>query len=393
MKHKILGFQIINILAENFLFVDAEHRSSDYTFKSHTIDISKPCAIPQHLRNAHALLVEHGVVPAMKAWKRSGETMRCWCCGEVMAWKNGFELRCQSGRKCKRPLLRNPEFAFTPFYRKQQSGSRDDIDFVSFVRSAWTLGCKIQNDAALHLVKSPDTKTETARTRIFREYRLHKIALAFAELDNAQKIEYPIDVLEVDTARHGSRKDTSTGNRIHTGRQLLFKTRKSKQWSTHPLPTSTSSGSRGSKPETKEEVTPLVTSKMPHGGLLAADGAKAWQSAARRAKEALLLKGVSHQKKIFTPTTRVPKQDMHWKARKFLKRQSETKKPLTREYKKHWVLAAGDQACESQFAHIQQTNARPLECRAKGKRCMTWQEHCTVKLLLPCCGILVSSEC
>lgn len=316
-------------------------------------------------QSARNLLIKHGVLPDIKTWKRNPKPMYCWLCSQPMEWKDGVSLRCTAGRACSRPLLKTPDYVFTPFFRQQQSGKKDTIDFVSFVRSAWALGCKIQNDAALHLVKKPDARIETARDRVFHEYRLHKIALAFSELDHAEKIQYPIDILEVDTARHGSRKDAATGDRIHTGRQLVFKTRKTKEWSTHSLGTSKSSGSRGSKPETKAEVTPLVTRKMPRGGLLAADGARAWKGAARSADKAPLLPGVCHQKKVFTPTSRVLKKDVGSKARRFLKRQSETKKPLVREYQKHWVLAGGDQACESQFAHIQSTSKR---VQGSGKR-------------------------
>jgi len=54
----------------------------------------------------------------------------------------------------------------------------------------------------------------------------------------------------------------------------LFKPRRSKQWTTHILGESRSSGSRKSKPETKLEVTPFVQQKLPHGAILAADGAR-----------------------------------------------------------------------------------------------------------------------
>ena len=202
------------------------------------------------------------------------------------------------------------------------------------------------------------------RTRIFKLYRLHKIALAYSEFHIAKALSFPAnDVIEVDTARHGSRRED--GDRVHTGRQLLFKARRSKQWTTHILGESRSSGSRGSKPETKLEVTPLVEQKVPHGAILAADGAGAWVSAANAGKKVPLLKGVSHAKKIFTPVSRLQKKDLGDKARRFLKRQS-VRGGLCKDYKKHFVLAAGDQACESQFAHIQQTSAR-----LQGK----WQEN------------------
>lgn len=274
-------------------------------------------------------------------------------------------LRCPASTTiCSRPRIPNPTWAFTPFYNLQNGGfAPEQVDFVAFIRSAYCIGVKVTNDAAIHLVKDAGIPTETMRTRIFKLYRLHKIALAYSEFHIAKALSFPAnDVIEVDTARHGSRRED--GDRVHTGRQLLFKARRSKQWTTHILGESRSSGLRGSKPETKLEVTPLVEQKVPHGAILAADGAAAWVSAANAGKKVPLLKGVSHAKKIFTPVSRLQKKDLGDKARRFLKRQS-VRGGLCKDYKKHFVLAGGDQACESQFAHIQQTSAR---LQGKGKK-------------------------
>ena len=288
----------------------------------------------------------------------------CWKCQTTMKMQPDGSLRCPASTTiCSRPRIPNPTWAFTPFYNLQSGGAQEQVDFVAFIRSAYCIGVKVTNDAAIHLVKDEGIPTETMRTRIFKLYRLHKIALAYSEFHIAKALSFPAnDVIEVDTARHGSRRED--GDRVHTGRQLLFKARRSKQWTTHILGESRSSGSRGSKPETKLEVTPLVEQKVPHGAILAADGAGAWVSAANAGKKVPLLKGVSHAKKIFTPVSRLQKKDLGDKARRFLTRQS-VRGGLCKDYKKHFVLAAGDQACESQFAHIQQTSAR---LQGKGKK-------------------------
>ena len=319
------------------------------------------CSHRQPLRKARKLLVEHGILLPGRA--RHMPRFSCWKCQTTMTKQPDGSLRCPVSKTiCSRPRVTDPTWAFTPFYNLQSFGDQEQVDFVAFIRSAYCIGLKVTNDAAIHLVKEAGIPTETMRTRLFKLYRLHKIALAYGEFHIAKALSFPAnDVIEVDTARHGSRRDA--GDRVHTGRQLLFKARRSKKWTTHVLGQSRSSGSRGSKPETKSEVTPLVQQKVPQGAILAADGAAAWVSAAKTGKTHLL-KGVSHAKKIFTPVSRLLKKDISEKARRFLKKQS-VPGGLCKDYKKHFVLAAGDQACESQFAHIQQTSAR---LQGKGKK-------------------------
>ena len=96
----------------------------------------------------------------------------------------------------------------------------------------------------------------------------------------------------------------NSGQRVHSGRTLVLKGRQSKKRSSQPLHVKSSTGKRGMGPETAEEVSPAIQKQVPKSALLPVDGARAWKRAADGRQ---ILTGVNHQKKIFTPASKVEK--------------------------------------------------------------------------------------
>ena len=110
-------------------------------------------------------------------------------------------------------------------------------------------------------------------------------------------------------------------------------------------------------PETKEEVTPFIQSKMGKGTALAPDGGRAFAAAAAKSSKPIL-KGVAHGKNVWTPVARLAKKDLDSATVRMLKKHAKGKRPSVREYKAHFVICAGDQGAESTFAHIKNTMRR-----------------------------------
>ena len=88
----------------------------------------------------------------------------------------------------------------------------------------------------------------------------------------AQAVVFKDEVVETDTARTAGRMESNS--RTHTGRTLVLKGRKTKQWTAVALRPSSTSGRRGCPPETASEVRKPLQRSLGPGGVLAADGAK-----------------------------------------------------------------------------------------------------------------------
>ncbi|CAK0857626.1 unnamed protein product, partial [Prorocentrum cordatum] len=124
------------------------------------------------------------------------------------------------------------------------------------------------------------------------------------------------------------------------GRVLVHKGRFSKKWTAKALKARHSSAKRGSGgPESLEEVRGPLVGAMGPGIALAPDGARASHSAAEEIGAASL-SGVNHQKKVFTPVTRL------------------LKKQAGAETKLYFKLVAGDNSAESTQEHIKNTLRR-----------------------------------
>lgn len=68
----------------------------------------------------------------------------------------------------------------------------------------------------------------------------------------------------------------------HQGRTLVLKGRSSKQWETVALKTSYSKRGRGMGTEQRAEIEPAPRRMVGDNCIMAADGAKAWQGAAKK---------------------------------------------------------------------------------------------------------------
>ena len=249
-----------------------------------------------------------------------------------------------------RPLL-----AFTPFAGYKRRCERPN--YVTFVRSAYAFGLRMAPDQAVHLTRTKDTSLVAQTKRIEHLYQKHRIALAFSEYLHAETLKFPTEVVEADSARFGSGYEC--GKRIHSGRMLVLKGRQSKQWSSQPLPVKVSKGKRGMGPETVQEVSGPIQKQTPASALLGVDGGKAWKKAA---EGRIVLRGVSHQTKIFTPASKVSKQKLPAKTKKFLEKQSNGKRKGARMYQRHFRVAGGDNCAEGIFGHLanimRKTNSR-----------------------------------
>ena len=91
------------------------------------------------------------------------------------------------------------------------------------------------------------------------------------------------------------------------------------------------------------------------GGILttfvAPDGAQAFWSAGDNAGKTVL-KGVNHNKKVFTPTTKVLKSTLDRHENALLKKQTKGKDACVKETKLYYILPAGDNSAESHLGHV-----------------------------------------
>ena len=118
------------------------------------------------------------------------------------------------------------------------------------------------------------------------------------------------------------------------------------------------------------------------------DGGKAWKKAA---EGRIVLRGVSHQTKIFTPASKVSKQKLPAKTKKFLEKQSNGKRKGARMYERHFRVAGATIvlkvfsgilpiSCERQTAEVDTPSLRCGLYRLKAAR------HCyAVQGFSMCC--------
>ena len=300
---------------------------------------------------ARRLLIDKGLLHH----NRHDLSFKCWSCQAPMD-KAGKGYRCSAGRTCKsRPRIEDPLLAFTPFAGYKHRCERPN--YVTFVRSAYAFGLRMAPDQAVHMTRTKDTSLVAQTKRIEHLYQKHRIALAFSEYLHAETLKFPTEVVKADSPRFG--RGYECGKRIHSGRMLVLKGRQSKQWSSQPLPVKVSKGKRGMGPETVEEVSGPIQKQTPASALLGVDGARAWKGAAAGR---IVLGGVNHQTKVFTPASKVSKQKLPAKTKKFLDKQSNGKRKGARMYQRHFRLAGGDNCAEGIFGHLanimRKTNSR-----------------------------------
>lgn len=313
--------------------------------------------------DARRLLIKHGVLPHC----RERQEFRCWGCQAIMV-KQSKGFRCPSGRQCKvRGRVQNADFVWTPFMLHRRAAPFDKKpSYKTFVRSAYCLGLRIAADQAAHLTRSAGTAIKAQAKRLEHYNRWHRIALAYTEYKHAQTHRFPTEVVECDSARFGTAK-VPGGGRMHTGRTLILKGRQSKQWTSQPLPAKTSFGKRGMGPESTSEVKSVIQRQTPDTALLGVDGAKAWRGAAG---SRIVLEGVNHQKKIFTPASSVPAKVLKKPAQRFLKNQSRGATKGAKAYKSHYRVAGGDNAVEGAFGMVSNC-LRKTNSRGRNAKCNT----------------------
>lgn len=194
-------------------------------------------------KTAKSFLIKHGVLAEKRTPHR--EKFVCWNCGVVMTPQRDNVLRCQATHCKVRSRVIDPHLAFSPFFNTAASGQ--DINYTVFLRTCYCLGIKAANDQALHLARQKGQSAAAAKDMVYKCYRKHRVALAFAEKTHAQEATFEDDVVEVDTGRTSGK--TVGSSRLHQGRLLAIKGRLKKTWAVHSLATKVSDGKRGSPPE------------------------------------------------------------------------------------------------------------------------------------------------
>lgn len=186
-----------------------------------------------------------------------------------------------------------------------------------------------------------------------------RLALSYKEVTYSQQVTFKNEIVEPDTGRTG-KAVTSPANRRkkqHQGRTLVLKGRASRKWCAFALRAVDSRKGRGCPPERSHEVTPKIRKAVKSGCFLGSDGAKAWTQASSASK-APKLPGVHHQKKVFTPLTRLKKSTLTPDQIKTLRAATKGKSPTAKEGKHFFWTTAGDNGAESTMSTLKQSLRR-----------------------------------
>ncbi|CAK0800901.1 unnamed protein product [Prorocentrum cordatum] len=242
----------------------------------------------------------------------------CWSCKSPIVSSEGV-FRCH-GKGCKiRPRVYRPDVAFTLLAGHASSGW--DVDNVMCLRTAYALGCTTPNGSCIHYVRREGESVRSTENKVAQFFNKHKIAMACWEVRRAQSTTFEDDVVEPDTCRAGSRKRGGGG------------------------------------PETRAEVEGPLKKALGKGTAVAPDGGKAFHGAAEAAGRQVL-KGVNHQRKIFTPASRLFKSKLDSKTTRMLRARTKGKNPSVRETALYSTLSAGDNAAEGITGHLKNTMRR-----------------------------------
>ena len=174
-------------------------------------------------KKAKTFLTNTGVIASDKDML----TFTCWSCNQTIHRVNG-EYRCQHRQCASSSLITQPTLAYSPFFL--QAIGRETPDFVGFVRVTYVLGLKLQNDAALHLVRRPNHTLEQARHMVDRIYEAAKLALAFSEYELTSKTKNTKDIVKPDTSRLFGRKFSCPRHTVSSGRTMCLVGRFARRW-------------------------------------------------------------------------------------------------------------------------------------------------------------------
>ncbi|CAE7526521.1 unnamed protein product, partial [Symbiodinium microadriaticum] len=251
-----------------------------------------------------------------------------------------------------------PEAAEMRVRPRSQASAGYDPDFVLFLKTAFAVSCKMSQDQTAHLTRTKDMSTRAAYEQVTRLMQAHKVAMAWSETARtaASSTRFDREIVEADSARFSKRKEVDEQGkpvRVHNGRTLVLKGRRTKSWLASGMAPSTSRGVKGMPPETCEEVQGLLQKKLGTGTVLAPDGAQAWGKASKTNKRPLL-KGVSHNRGIFTPIAKLDADAIDANTDRMLR--GETSMAALQDGE--WAVPAGDNCAEGLLGCLKKTMRR-----------------------------------
>ena len=197
------------------------------------------------------------------------------------------------------------------------------------------MSVRVAQDSACHLMGRRPCTTDVY-------FGLIRHALAFCQMKQNIKQQFPAGVVEWDGTRLTGTRHKEAGTKVHSGRFLVGAHRSSSSCAVFfPLPNRETKVSAPGPPETHAEVAPIIKSKMvKHKHLAASDSGtafkKTWKEMGLEAASA------RHGRAEFTPLVKLSKANL---ASDVL--QNITAKKRTSQTKRTVRIIGGDQKCES----------------------------------------------
>ena len=282
--------------------------------------------------------------------------------------KSQSSYRC-SNRTCpgERPRLYSWQYSFTPFGARLRAGHQ--LDCKGFLLATYLCSLRVPQDSAWHIVgRSQDYIDAT--------YRTLRVCAASEQLERSKQMLLDPGVVDVDGTRTIGKKkifDKRTftaaaksrmgkvlkkpaagqlkkkpASMMHGGHLLLLKHRTSDQQAVVPLPRRITAKGAPGPPESKEEVLPLLQSKLDKEKHIAgSDSSKGLQGAFKDI--GVLASQARHSLSEYTPVVKFNKKWVPRKALEALKSSSSssTSKPMFKETRKEVAIVGGDQSTES----------------------------------------------
>ena len=208
---------------------------------------------------------------------------RCWVCKAAMVPESQTQAYRCVNRQCsgQRPRLYSWQFSFTPFGGRLRGGHPKDCK--AFVCAAYLCSLKCPQDSSWHVLGRSQDYTDLT----FRQLR---VCAAFAQLQESKAMRLDPGMVDIDgtrtfgksktfdkrtltakaksqlrkkpTTRSGKPVSKKPASMIHAGRFLLLKHRTSGQQAVLPLPDRKTKRDALGPPESKDEVLPLLKTKL-----------------------------------------------------------------------------------------------------------------------------------
>ena len=339
---------------------------------------------------AETFLIDNHVV-----LKQAPPTMKCWVCSADLKPSKGTKkyvfanqkIRC-SNRQCSggQPRLYCQKFAFTPLMGECSAGYKPSCK--EFVRCAYTLGTKSQNDSAGHYVRQRGDTIRKTMHILDRYYHQLRVCLAYVEFKRGREQTFRNEIVDTDAVstamkavkmkrpaacfkkpsschkrpaganlkRPASAITTVVGME-YQGRLLTMKGRFSKTWCVVPLCNTQVQANAPLPPETLDDVLDHIVRSMDIGTIGGIDGSQAFKSACRQAA-ATPLQGVRHQGNIFTPLVRLEKRLLSKDVTATLSTTAMIEGSCVLEMKTCFLVVGGNNAAEGVHGHLNNTLRR-----------------------------------